>query len=125
MPDAGHELPLASTGDSMEREEAQLRALIVTGRHPTAGALRRLEAAQAAGTPVIEITDHAPRRRSAKGFAQIGFDHDAVGCAMTRHLLDQGHTPLAHVDSGIAEDSAPTNAAKASRTRPAPPAPGW
>lgn len=69
-----------------------------------AGALRLLEAAQAAGTPVIEIWDHAPRRSSAKGFAQIGFDHDAVGRAMTRHLLDQGHTALAYVDSGIAED---------------------
>ncbi len=110
--DTGHELLLASTGYSMEREEAQLRALIgwapgaliVTGRHHTAGALRLLEQAQAAGTPVIEIWDHAPRRSSAKGFAQIGFDHDAVGRAMARHLLDQGHTSLAYVDSGIAED---------------------
>ena len=49
--DTGHALLLASTGDSMEREEAQLRALIgwapgaliVTGRHHTAGALRLLE----------------------------------------------------------------------------------
>lgn len=110
--DTGHELLLASTGYSMEREEAQLRALIgwapgaliVTGRHHTAGALRLLEQAQAAGTPVIEIWDHAPRRSSAKGFAQIGFDHDAVGRAMARHLLDQGHSSLAYVDSGIAED---------------------
>ena len=110
--DTGHELLLASTGYSMEREEAQLRALIgwapgaliVTGRHHTAGALRLLEQAQAAGTPVIEIWDHAPRRSSTKGFAQIGFDHDAVGRAMARHLLDQGHTVLAYVDSGIAED---------------------
>ena len=53
---------------------------------------------------MIEIWDHPPRRSSAKGFAQIGFDHDAVGRAMARHLLDQGHTSLAHVDSGMAED---------------------
>ena len=55
--DAGHGLLLASTGDSMEHEEARLRAL------------RLLEAAQAAGTPVIEIWDHATRSSSsAKGF---------------------------------------------------------
>ena len=112
IPNIGHELLLASTGYSMEREEAQLRALIgwapgaliVTGRHHTAGAQRLLEQAQAAGTPGIEIWDHAPRRSSAKGFAQIGFDHDAVGRAMARHLLEQGHTALAYVGSGIAED---------------------
>ena len=53
---------------------------------------------------MIEIWDHAPRRRSAKGFAQIGFDHDAVGRALARHRLDQGHLSLAQVDSGMAED---------------------
>jgi LacI family gluconate utilization system Gnt-I transcriptional repressor len=106
--DSGHELLLFATGYSMEREEAQVRALlgwapgalIVTGRHHTAEALRMLQDARTAGTPVIEIWDHS----SDPGFAQIGFDHLAIGRAMARHLLDQGHTALAYVDSGVAED---------------------
>ena len=53
---------------------------------------------------MIESWDHAPRRSSAKGFAQIGFDHDAVGRAMARHRLDQDHLSLTYVDSGVAED---------------------
>ncbi len=110
--DTGHELLLASTGYSMEREEAQLRALvgwapgalIVTGRHHTAGAYRLLQEAQAAGIPVIEIWDHAPQPDASREFAQIGFNHEAVGRAMAAHLLDRGHTSLAYVDSGVAED---------------------
>ena len=53
---------------------------------------------------MIEIWDHAPRRSCTKGFAQIGFDHDAVGRALARHRLDQGHLSLTYVDSGMAED---------------------
>jgi LacI family transcriptional regulator, gluconate utilization system Gnt-I transcriptional repressor len=107
---SGHELLLASTGYSMEREEAQLRALlgwapaalIVTGRHHTPGASKLLRDAQAAGTPVVEIwDDHAG---AVGGFAQIGFDHDAVGRAMARHLLARGHRSLVYVDSGVSED---------------------
>jgi len=106
---SGLELLLASTGYSMEREEAQLRALlgwapaalIVTGRHHTAAASRLLRDAQAAGTPVVEIWDH---HAAAGGFAQIGFDHDAVGRAMALHLLERGHRSLVYVDSGVAED---------------------
>ncbi len=110
----GHELLLASTGYSMEREEAQLRALIgwapgaliVTGRHHSTGAERLLRKAQAAGTPVIEIWDCAPASADAdtEAFAQIGFSHEAVGRAMARHLIDLGHRALAYVDSGVAED---------------------
>jgi LacI family gluconate utilization system Gnt-I transcriptional repressor len=108
--DSGHELLLASTGYSMEREEAQLRALIgwapaaliVTGRRHSAGALKLLREAHSGGTPVIEIWDHHPD--AAHGFVQIGFDHDAVGRAMARHLIERGHTSLVYVDSGVAED---------------------
>jgi len=108
----GHELLLASTDYSMDREEEQLRALIgwgpgaliVTGRHHTAGALRLLREAQSAGTPVIEIWDFSRPEGDAAGFAQIGFNHEAVGRAMARHLLEQGHTTLAYVDSAVAED---------------------
>ncbi len=109
---SGHELLLTSTGYSLEREEEQLRALvgwspgalIVTGRRHSAGALRLLREAQAGGTPVIEIWDHRSGVPESDGFAQIGFDHEAVGHSMARHLLDQGHRSLAYVDSGVAED---------------------
>jgi LacI family gluconate utilization system Gnt-I transcriptional repressor len=111
---AGHELLIASTGYSLEREEEQLRvllgwhpaAVVVTGRRHSAGARRLLTDAQQSGTPVIEIWDRhaeAPRRRSAE-LTQIGFNHDDVGRAMAEHLLRAGHRRLAYVDSGVAED---------------------
>ena len=107
---AGHELLLASTGYSPEREEEQLRtllgwapsALVVTGRHHRPGALRLLAQALAAGTPVVEIWDHHPQ--APMPFAQIGFDHGAVGQAMARHLIDAGHRDLAYLDSGVDAD---------------------
>ena len=108
---AGYELLLASTGYSMEREEEQIRALlgwspsglIVTGRHHTAAALAMLRATSTAGTPVIEVWDlQAPE--TGPDFAQVGFNHEAVGRAMAEHLLAQGHTRLACVDSGVLED---------------------
>lgn len=105
---AGHELLLASTGYSIEREEAQIRAvlgwfpsaLIVTGRHHTTEALALLRAARERGTPVIEIWD----RHAGGSFAQVGFDHARVGRAMAEHLIARGHRELAYVDSGVAED---------------------
>jgi len=106
---SGCELMLASSGYSIEREEAQLRALlgwfpsaiIVTGRHHTAASLDLLAQAQQRGTPVIEIWDH---HRDAHGFTQIGFDHAEVGAAMAAHLIARGYDSLAYVDSGVAED---------------------
>ncbi len=113
---AGHELLIASTGYSLEREEEQLRALlgwhpaavVVTGRRHSAGSLALLAAARRAGTPVIEIWDwHLPSERSAsrgERFTQVGFSHNEVGRAMAAHLLAAGHRRLAYVDSGVAED---------------------
>jgi LacI family transcriptional regulator, gluconate utilization system Gnt-I transcriptional repressor len=106
---AGHELLIAATGYSLEREEEQLRALlgwhpaalVVTGRRHGAGALKLLRRAQAEGTPVIEIWDH---HRGGSGFTQVGFNHDDVGRAMAQHLLRAGHRRIAYVDSGVAED---------------------
>ena len=107
---AGHELLLASTGYSPEREEEQLRALlgwaplglVVTGRHHTDGARRLMADAHAAGTPVVEVWDHQPDEASP--FAQIGFNHAQVGRAMAQHLLAAGHRTLAYVDSGVDTD---------------------
>jgi len=107
---AGHELLLAATGYSLEREEEQLRAVlgwspsavVVTGRQHSAGALALLRSAQAAGTPVVEVWDH--RDDADDEFLQVGFDHAQVGRAMAAHLLAQGHRRLAYVDSGVAAD---------------------
>ncbi|MFT3814362.1 MAG: LacI family DNA-binding transcriptional regulator [Acidovorax sp.] len=110
--DSGRELLLMATGYSMEREEAQLRALggwapaalIVTGRHHTPGALRLLRDAHASGAAVIEIWDHPEQADEVGSFARIGFDHRQTGRMMAQHLLAQGHRALAYVDSGVAED---------------------
>jgi LacI family gluconate utilization system Gnt-I transcriptional repressor len=107
---SGCELMLASTNYSMEREEAQLRALmgwfpsaiVVTGRRHTEPALALLKQARARATPVIEIWDHHPD--DGGGFTQVGFDHAEVGRAMAAHLIERGHKTLAYVDSGVAED---------------------
>lgn len=111
---AGFELLIAATGYSQAREEHQLRALmgwrpaavVVTGRRHSAGALKLLANAKAAGMPVIEIWDHHPPEPGTRQprFTQIGFNHDHVGRAMAQHLLCAGHRELAYVDSGIAED---------------------
>ena len=84
--DTEYELLLMPTGYSLEREEAQLRALagwgpaalVITGRHHTPGALRLLRDAQQAGTPVVEIWDcshAAPAADGAPALPQIGDDN--------------------------------------------------
>lgn len=106
---AGYELLLASSGYSQEREEEQVRAVLgwspdalaVTGRHHTPGARALLQAAVAAGTPIIEMWDRQPR---GAAFVQVGFDHAEVGRAMARHLLAAGHRRLVYVDTGVAAD---------------------
>ncbi|MBL8330630.1 MAG: LacI family DNA-binding transcriptional regulator [Rubrivivax sp.] len=111
---AGYEQLIAATGYSLEREEEQLRALlgwrpaavVVTGRRHSVGAHALLEAAQAAGTPVIEVWDHpwADEPAAAPRYTQVGFSHDAIGRAMAEHLLAAGHRQLVYVDSGVLED---------------------
>ncbi len=116
---SGYELMLASSGYSLEREEAQIRAvlawspsaLVVTGRHHTTGALLLLNAANRNGTPVIEVWDQPADPEAASldagsvnAISQVGFNHHAVGRAMAEHLLSRGHRQLAYVDSGVEED---------------------
>lgn len=108
---AGLELLVAASGYSMAREEAQIRALlgwapralVITGRHHTPGALKLLREAHAGGCTVVEMWDHHPRGRDA--FAQVGFNHRVAGQAMAEHLLQRGHRRLAYVDSAVAGDT--------------------
>jgi LacI family transcriptional regulator, gluconate utilization system Gnt-I transcriptional repressor len=111
---SGYELMLASSGYSLEREEAQIRAvlawspsaLVVTGRHHTIGATLMLMGAQRGRTPVVEIWDQPAEGEitSIEAISQVGFNHHEVGQAMAEHLLSRGHRQLAYVDSGVVED---------------------
>jgi LacI family transcriptional regulator, gluconate utilization system Gnt-I transcriptional repressor len=111
---SGYELMLASSGYSLEREEAQIRAvlawspsaLVVTGRHHTVGATLMLIGAQRGRTPVVEIWDQPAEGEitSLEAISQVGFNHHEVGQAMAEHLLSRGHRHLAYVDSGVVED---------------------
>ncbi len=106
---AGYELMLASSGYSLQREQAQIRAVLgwspdalaVTGHHHTPEAVTMLRAAARAGTPIIELWDCEPQPGE---FIQIGFDHAAVGRAMAQHLVQAGCRRLAYVDTGVAAD---------------------
>ena len=105
----GFELLLASSGYSQEREQKQIRAvlgwapfaLVVTGKHHTPGSLQMLQAARAAGTPVVEMWD---KNSSSPEFAHIGFDHAAVGALMAEHFVSRGYRDLLYVDSGLVQD---------------------
>lgn len=107
---AGLELLVAASDYSIEREEAQVRALlgwspralVITGRHHTAGTLKLLREAQAGGCAVVEMWDHHARTRA--GFPQVGFNHRDAGTAMAAHLLARGHRRLAYVDSAVEGD---------------------
>lgn len=113
---AGLELLLASTDYSIEREEAQVRALlgwapqavVVTGRHHSVATTRMLRDARAGGCAVVEMWDlHPPSvvaTGRAQGFSQVGFNHVATGRTMAEHLLSAGHRRLVYVDSAVTED---------------------
>jgi LacI family gluconate utilization system Gnt-I transcriptional repressor len=107
---AGLELLVAASGYSIEREEAQVRALlgwapralVITGRHHTPGTLKLLREAQAGGCTVVEMWDHHPRGRD--GFPQVGFNHREAGRALAAHLVGRGRRRLVYVDSAVAGD---------------------
>lgn len=107
---AGLELLVAASGYSLDREEAQVRALlgwapralVIAGRHHTAGTLKMLREAQAGGCTVVEMWDHHARGR--RSFPQVGFNHREAGRTLAQHLLARGRHRLVYVDSAVAGD---------------------
>lgn len=107
----GLQMLVSSTGYSLALEEQQVRtmlgwapaAVVVTGRRHNAMTQQLLLAAQARGTPVVEIWDQSPEGEP-HDFQQIGFDHAHVGGLMAQALIKRGYKKLCFVDSGISED---------------------
>jgi LacI family transcriptional regulator, gluconate utilization system Gnt-I transcriptional repressor len=105
----GLELLLACTNYQLEREAQQIAALlawspaalVLTGRKHSAQAQRLLHGAQARGLPIVQMWD---LDKSANGFTQVGFNHQALGTEMARGLLARGWQRLAYVDSSVPED---------------------
>ena len=105
----GHELLLAATNYSLDREEEQVRtmlgwtpsALIIVGRRHSPGTVAMMRAARDKGLPVLEIWDRSPGKAEV---IQVGFDHRAVGAMMAGHLIDRGYRDLAYVDTGEPAD---------------------
>lgn len=107
----GLQMLVSSTGYSLALEEQQVRtmlgwapaAVVVTGRRHNAVTQQLLLAAQARGTPVVEIWDQSPEGEP-HDFQQIGFDHAHVGAVMAQALIKRGYKKLCFIDSGISED---------------------
>lgn len=107
----GLQMLVSSTGYSLALEEQQVRtmlgwapaAVVVTGRRHNAATQQLLQAAQAHGTPVVEIWDQSPSGEH-HDFQQIGFDHALVGGAMAEALMERGYKRLCFIDSGVEED---------------------
>lgn len=106
----GLELLLAATNYSMSREEEQIRtllgwaprALVITGRVHSPGALSMLRRARDEGVPVIEIWDQSLRGAE---FLQVGFNHRKAGAAMAAHLQQCAYDTLGFVQSNNALDT--------------------
>ena len=107
----GLQMLVSSTGYSLALEEQQVRtvlgwapaAVVVTGRRHNPATQQLLQAAQARGTPVVEIWDQSPQGE-AHDFQQIGFDHGQVGALMAQALVERGYKRLCFFDSGVEED---------------------
>jgi LacI family gluconate utilization system Gnt-I transcriptional repressor len=101
----GYQVLLASSYFSDEQEESAVRAflgwspaaLAVVGRFHTRGTEALLAAA---GIPVVETWDYAPRRKPI----QVGYSNREVGAQSARHLLAKGYRRIAFVQNGVAGD---------------------
>jgi LacI family transcriptional regulator, gluconate utilization system Gnt-I transcriptional repressor len=107
----GLQMLVSSTGYSLALEEQQVRtvlgwapaAVVITGRRHNALTQQLLQAAQARGTPIVEIWDQSPQGED-HDFQQIGFDHVQVGNVMAKALIERGYKRLCFIDSGVEED---------------------
>jgi LacI family gluconate utilization system Gnt-I transcriptional repressor len=103
----GYEFVLGNTGYSPEVEERLLRALlgrrpdgfIITGVHHGPRVRRLLTDA---GVPIVETWDMTPRPLDSV----VGFDNEAAGYAMARHLIESGRRRIAWIGSSDARASA-------------------
>ena len=101
----GYQVLLASSYFSDEQEENAVRAflgwspaaLAVVGRFHTRGTEALLAAA---GIPVVETWDYAPRRTPI----QVGYSNREVGAQSARHLLAKGYRRIAFVQNGVPGD---------------------
>ncbi|GGY23277.1 LacI family DNA-binding transcriptional regulator [Pseudoduganella albidiflava] len=101
----GYQLLLASSYFSAEQEENAVRAflgwspaaLAVVGRFHSRGTEALLAAA---GIPVVETWDYAPRRKPI----QVGYSNREVGVQAARHLLAKGYRRIAFVQNSVAGD---------------------
>ncbi|WP_338770158.1 LacI family DNA-binding transcriptional regulator [Massilia sp. METH4] len=101
----GYQVLLASSYFSAEQEENAVRAflgwspaaLAVVGRFHTRGTEAMLAAA---GIPVVETWDYAPRRKPI----QVGYSNREVGAQAARHLLAKGYRRIAFVQNSLAGD---------------------
>ncbi|GGX88101.1 LacI family DNA-binding transcriptional regulator [Massilia dura] len=101
----GYQVLLASSYFSDEQEENAVRAflgwspaaLAVVGRFHTRGTEAMLAAA---GIPVVETWDYAPRRKPI----QVGYSNREVGAQSARHLLAKGYRRIAFAQNSVAGD---------------------
>ncbi|QCP14863.1 LacI family DNA-binding transcriptional regulator [Pseudoduganella umbonata] len=101
----GYQVLLASSYFSAEQEENAVRAflgwspaaLATVGRFHTRGTEALLAAA---GIPVVETWDYAPRRKPI----QVGYSNREVGVQAARHLLAKGYRRIAFVQNSVAGD---------------------
>jgi LacI family gluconate utilization system Gnt-I transcriptional repressor len=101
----GYQVLMASSYFSAEQEEQAVRAflgwspaaLATVGRFHTRGTEAMLAAA---GIPVVETWDYAPRRKPI----QVGYSNREVGVQAARHLLAKGYRRIAFVQNSVAGD---------------------
>jgi LacI family transcriptional regulator, gluconate utilization system Gnt-I transcriptional repressor len=107
----GLHMLVLSSDYSLAQEESHVRtvlgwapaALVVTGRQHLPNTQQLLLAAQARGTPVVEMWDQSPPGETPV-FAQIGMAHAQVGAAMASALLNRGFQRLCFMNSSVAGD---------------------
>lgn len=106
LSNAGYQVMLGTTDYRPDREEAVVEsflawspaAMVLTGLVHSPRARRLL---LDAGVPVIEMWDLGP----APIDLLVGFSHEGVGRAMTRHLLERGRRQIVFLGADLERDT--------------------